>query len=165
MKTILAITAAWSLSASLAHAQPAAQFGPPPVFKFVSSTDKTKGVIVFRERVFKAIPVVKEIVVIENGQQVTRKITEYETLVEERLISINAADSRVITPHGKQLPIDEVWKRVKANTLVFVSTDGNAPDQVYLRALNADTLVIIPPLLKRAPDPQRAPDLPMKKKT
>jgi hypothetical protein len=59
--------------------------------------------------------------------------------------------SRVITTDGKQLPIDEVWKRLKANAVVMVSGDFQTPAAPFLRALRADTLVIIPAPPKDGP--------------
>ena len=149
MKTTLAILTCLLLAPSIAQAQPGGQLGPAPTFKVVASTDKTKGVIVFRERSFKHVPVIKEVVEIVNGQQVTKVVTTYETVAEDRLIEINAANSRVITPDGKQLPIDEVWKRVKANTVVLLSGDNNTPNPAFLRALSAETLIIIPGPMKK----------------
>jgi hypothetical protein len=71
-------------------------------------------------------------------------VTENVFVPEERTTQIDATNSRVITPDGKQLPIDEVWKRLKANTVVLVSADGNTPAAAFLQALNAQTLIIIP---------------------
>src|SRR5262249_59662177 len=96
------------------------------------------------ERLYKHVPVIREVVEIVNGQQVKKTVTTYETVAEERLIEINAANSRIITPDGKQLPIDEVWKRLKANTVVVVSADSSTPAAPYLLALSAETLIIIP---------------------
>jgi hypothetical protein len=153
MRFAIAIVAAVTIATGAAHAQPGQQ-EPPPVFKVVNSTDKNKGVIAFRYTVNRAVPVQKEIVVIENGQQVKRTVVEHVWVAEERLMQIDAAKSRIITPDGKQLPIDEVWNRVKANSVVVVSGNGQPPAQAYLRALNAETIVIIPP---PGPDEARPP--------
>jgi len=144
MKTTLAVLTGLLLAPSAAQAQPGGQLGSAPTFKVVASTDKAKGSIVFRERLYKHVPVIREVVEIVNGQQVKKTVTTYETVAEERLIEINAANSRIITPDGKQLPIDEVWKRLKANTVVVVSADSSTPAAPYLRALSAETLIIIP---------------------
>ena len=154
MRTILALLTGMLLSASLAHAQPGAPTGPPPAFKIVTSVDKDKGMIVFKETVYRHVPVSKEIVMIVNGQQVKKTVTEYVAVAEERLFEINAANSRIITPDGKQLPIDEVWMRVKAKSVVVVSATSDATAQAYLRALSAETLVIIPAAPKNEPIPQ-----------
>ena len=52
--------------------------------------------------------------------------------------------SRIITASGKQLPIDEVWKRVKANSVIVFSGSYEAPAEAYLRTLSAEAVVIIP---------------------
>lgn len=135
------------IAASLVHAQPGG-IGPAPVFKTVESVNKEKGVIQFREVVLSAVPVVKEIVVNENGVQVKKTVTVYETVAEQRMVEINAANSRFITPDGKQLPIDEVWKRIKAKSVVVFSGNSETPSQPYLRALSSDAVVIIPGMQK-----------------
>jgi hypothetical protein len=143
MKLILPILACSLIMASSAVAQPGPN-GPPPSFKIVTSTDSAKGHIVFHEPVYRTVPVQKEIVEIVNGQQVKKTVTEYVTVAETRETKIDATNSRVITPDGKQLPIDEVWKRLKANTVVVVSANSSTPPAPYLRALSAETLIIIP---------------------
>ncbi|MSQ93082.1 MAG: hypothetical protein EXR98_00835 [Gemmataceae bacterium] len=127
---------------TIATAQPAA-LGPPSAFKIVVSTKPEKGELTYIETITKLVPVQKEIAVMQNGQIVKKVVTEYvrEIVQEYRLIDI--AKSRVITPDGKQLPIDEVWKRLKANTAFALAADSNTPAQAYMRALNAETLVII----------------------
>jgi hypothetical protein len=131
MRTTFAILSVLLLSAGLAHAQPAEPVNPPPVFKVVASADKVKGEIVFLEKVYR----------IMNGQ----------TVAEEYKTEITIADCRVITPSGKQVPNDDLWKRLKNGTVVVVSTDGKTPAEPILRALNAEMLVIIPAAPKNVP--------------
>jgi hypothetical protein len=152
MKGSLAILTTFLLLAGHAAAQPGPT-GPPPTFKVVSGTDKTKGLIEFIETTTRLVPeqraVIKEVVMIVNGMQVKQLVKEIVfvnvPVTEQRMVTIDAAKTRVITPDGKQLPIDEVWKRLKKDTVVLVSGDGNAPAQAYLKALNAETLVVIAP--------------------
>src|SRR6266852_1829870 len=122
MRTTFAILSFLLLSAGLAHAQPAAlppaPASSPPVFKVVASADKAKGVVVFLKKVFKIV----------NGQTVA---VEYRT-------EIKIAACRVITPNGRQVPNDDLWKRLKNDTVVIVSTDGQTPAQPFLRALKAE---------------------------
>ena len=124
MKATFAILFVMLFSAGQAHAQPARPAIGPPVFMVIASADKVKGEIVFIERVFK----------IMNGQ----------TVAEEYKTEFNIADCRVITPNGKQVPNDDLWKRLKNGTVVVVSTDGKTPAQPFLRTLNAEALVIMP---------------------
>jgi hypothetical protein len=142
------------LTTSIALAQP----GLPPVFKTVAGADKEKGQILFTETVTRAVPVqreiAKEVIEIVNGMQVKKvvKVTVTEYVMEhvQQTVSHDAAKSRVITPDGKQLPIDEVWKRLKAKSIVLVSADGNTPSAEYLRMLRPEALII---MLPRVTDP------------
>lgn len=159
MKTVIAIVAIICTAGAAT-----AQTGAPPAFKTVSSTNKDKGQIVFLETVVRMVPVQMARVVIKNGVQVTETVTEFRPVFEQTLRAVDARNSRVITPDGKQLPIDEVWKRLKANTVVVVSADGNTPAQAYLRALNAETLVLILPAPALVADPVPVP-IPVPKKS
>ncbi len=172
MRTALASLTALLFLANIATARPTPT-GPPPVFKVVSGTNETKSLIEFVEVTYKYIPVqkevAKEVVVLENGMQIKKIVKEvvsqYVPVMEERRVAIDAAKSRVITQDGKQLPIEEVWKRLKKDTVVLVSSDGKTPAQAYLRALNAETLVVMSPQLVRLvvpPEPPRIvePNLP-----
>lgn len=75
--------------------------------------------------------------------------TEYQTVLEQALQVFDVRTSKIITPDGKQVPIDDVWKRLKAKSVVVVSSDSNTPAQHFLRALNAETLIIIPAQVKK----------------
>lgn len=152
------------LLSSVAGAQP----GPSvaPVFKVVAKTDKNKGVITFRETEMKFVPQQRAVVEIVNGLKVVKNVTDSVPVFVESYSTMNAGESRFITADGKQVPIDEVWKRATANTVVVVSNDGNTPPQAYLRALSADTIIIIPPLARQAPVPApKVVEPPAKKKT
>ena len=146
MRIVLALVASLLLSGSLL-AQPDPS-GPPPTLKLVANVNKEKGTIGFLLTVTKSVPVEVEREVEVNGQKMKVKATVYEFVQTQQVIDINLAQSRIITPDGKKVPIDEVWKRLKKNSVVVVSGDGNAPAQAFLRALNAETLVIIPPAPK-----------------
>jgi hypothetical protein len=162
MKTTLAILTMFLLLASHAAAQPAPS--GVPIFKIVDSTDKAKGQITFLETVTRAVPERKDVAVNIDGMQVIKIVTSYVFVYEQRTTTIDAAKSRFITPDGKQLPIDEVWKRLKKDTVVVVSGDDTAPAQAYLRALSPDTLVIISrrpeAIVAPAAQPKAVPKLP-----
>lgn len=161
MKRTCAILAMWLLAAGTATAQQA----QPPVFKTIAGIDMNKGQIQFVEIITRSVPVqkqvAKEVIVVVNGKQqkkiVTDVVTVYEFVQEQRTISHDAAQTRVITPDGKQLPIDEVWKRLKVGGVVVVSANGDAPAPIYLRTLNADTLVLMLPRTPPVPDPLPPP--------
>lgn len=153
MKSLL--TLATLLSAmEVAHAQPAAPIGPPPTFKVVNKIDKMQSEIFFLETVVKLVEQNFQRVVIVNGKQETVTETRFVPVMEQRISLFNVANSRAITTDGKQLPIEEVWNRLKKDAVVAVSVDGNTPAQMYLRALNPEVIVLIPgppPPVKKLP--------------
>lgn len=139
------------LSVNLATAQPPAITGTAPTLRVVAGVDSKVGLITILETVTRFVPVVKTIVVIENGQQINKNVTETVAVMEQRHIAIEMTKSRVITTNGKQLPIDDVWKRVKVNTIIALSADGNTPAAAFLQALSDQTLIVIPPPPVMAP--------------
>jgi hypothetical protein len=146
MKRLFAILACVLLAASRSSGQPP---GPPPIFHVVSKTIPDKGLIflVRYEPVTEQVAV--KVLVNINGQIVEETRSEKRVVYTTVQYSMDIANARVITPDGKQMPIDEVWKRLKANTVVVLSGDGNTPAQPYLRALSSETLVIIPGPMKK----------------
>lgn len=142
MRFILALIAAVLLIRSSIAQAPV---DPAPVFKLITSTAPKKGEITYLELIPKIMLVDFPRPVIVDGQRFIETVKVEQTYYEKRLIIIDAAKSRIMTPDGTQLPIDEVWKRIKANTIVAISPEGKTPAQPYLRALGADTLIIIPP--------------------
>ncbi|MBI3823353.1 MAG: hypothetical protein HY289_11840 [Planctomycetes bacterium] len=153
MRTVFTIAAALVL-AGIASAQPGRPLpAPPPVFKIVSDADKDKGRIIFQQVIYKYVPVTKEVVEIVNGVAVKKAVTEYvvEAVTERHVIDVG--NSKIITPDGKRVPDDILWTRIKKDAVVVVSADGNTPAPAFLRALNAETVVIIPPVPKIPPPP------------
>jgi hypothetical protein len=126
--------------------------GLPPAFKVVVSTNPDKGELIFLDTVIRYVTEERFVQENVNGVQITKTVKVQVPVIEQRHILTDIGKGRVITPDGKQLPIEEVWKRLKANSVVLVSGDMNTPAPAYLRALNAETLVVIP-----------APPVPMKK--
>jgi hypothetical protein len=149
MRTLLSILACYLLAPSIASAQPPQ--GPIPTFKIVASTDKPKGIIRLAEMQLVREQYREKRVRVIDGMQVVEAVEMTRTRYVQVTMDYDATKSRVITPDGKQLPIDEVWKRLKANTVVAVAADGKAPAEEYLRALNANTLVVIFPQTDLAP--------------
>lgn len=118
----------------------------PPTFKTVANADREKGKIALVDVVAKIVYVQVPRVIIKDGKEFTETVNEGRVVYEPRMVYHDAARSRVITPDGKQLPIDEVWKQLKPKMVVVVSADGKTPAPEYLRTLNAETLVLILPL-------------------
>ncbi len=142
------------MTAAGASAQPAPSPGPAPSFAYVRKTTPDKGhaILVQTTTVKEMVPYVERVFL--NG--VARDVTKYKTVL--RFVEVDTiydlAASRVITPDGKQLAIDEVWKRLQKNTVVAISGNFETPSAAFLRSLNAETLVAIPALPKLEPQPK-----------
>jgi hypothetical protein len=136
-------------------AQPTTTPGPAPIFSVVQATTPEKGhaVLIRRTIVIEQVPVREKFKV--DGRFEERVVYQSHPRSVEYSVVYDIGTSRVITPDGKQLPIEEVWKRMKPNTVVAISGDFNTPAPTYLRALHPQVLVIIPAELKKsAPMPQ-----------
>jgi hypothetical protein len=140
--------------ASLAGGGQPAQPGPAPTFQVVSEVAKEKGQIFFNELKYRKESVQVEREVVVNGMMVKQVVTEQVVVSELIKTAIDLGQARVITPDGKQLALDEVFKRLKKDTIVVVSGNANTPGQPYLRALSPDALIIIPPADKNIPMPK-----------
>jgi SpoU rRNA methylase family enzyme len=132
------------LTATLVAAQPGAGTDIPPAFKMVTNVDQKKGQVFILETLHKAVPVTVERVVVVNGKEERVTETRQQMVAEQRMIVIDMSSSRVITPDEKQLPLDDVWKKMKANSVIVMSANGNTPAAAYLRALHPETMVLIP---------------------
>ena len=136
-------------------AQPDTNPGPGPIITVVESTMPEKGHAVLTRfvQVLEQIPVVEKINVNDKVEERVVHRSIVRTMAVSTIYDISA--SRVITTDGKQLSIDEVWKRLKPKTAVAISTDFKTPNAVYLRALNPEVLVIIPQEPKLDPMPKK----------
>jgi len=151
MKTLPSTLAVFLFSTNIAFAQAPVPKGPPPTFALVQETTPQKGEIVLSRTIAvpRFVPFAEQIEINGKVQVVTKFKTEI--VYETRIVTINASSSRVITPDGKQLPIDEVWKRLKAGKAILECSQ--TPDAAYLRALHVDALVLIPGPAKKQPIP------------
>jgi hypothetical protein len=118
------------------------EFGPAPRFAVVRDTNPARGEIVLDKMMayIEVVPVKQAVNV--NGQAAER--TVFVSVSRMKWATLDARASCVITPDGKQLPIDEVWKRLQPNTVFMISGGLERPAPQYLRALNPRTLVFIP---------------------
>jgi hypothetical protein len=160
MKAWLAILAV-SISATMALAQPGAPTGPAPAFSVVRKADPEKGHLVLVRFIdtVENVPVTEKVNLNGNLVDVTKFVQR--TVRREVDVVYDIGASRVINTDGKQLPIDEVWKRLKSNSVVAISGDFKTPAPAFLRALHPDTLTIILPPLNgpMAPPSKKQPDV------
>ena len=123
--------------------------GPSPTFNVVERADPEKGHLYYIATLRDVVPViVEEKVIDENGRVIIKMRTHQQVVYKQLMYRVEVDKSRVITPDGKQLPIDDVWKRAKAGTVIAISGDFNEPSREFLQALGRDTLVVIPPPVK-----------------
>lgn len=120
-----------------------------PTFKIVAGADPAKGHIMINDLMYQKTQRIEKRQVQKDGKVILVDVTVEMLVPTMYTFVMDVAKGRVITPDGKQLPIDEVWNRLKEKTVVVVSGDSNTPDQSYLRALNPETIVIIPAPLKK----------------
>jgi hypothetical protein len=137
----------------------------PPLLRVVVKSDRDKNQILYKEINFVNEPVRKKgavqdgIAVIEvdvyedrfvpvEGHFIidigTRQVTTLDGKGGYRTV-----ETRFITTDGKQLALADVWKRVKPNTVIAISANGEAPAAEFLRALHPDTVVVIPDAAKK----------------
>ena len=110
----------------------------------LDGTTPDKGLIFFtiHQKRLEQVPVKEKI-------NVDGKVIEVVTLITREVYvpveaHVEITKGRVISPDGKQLPNDQVWKRLKAGSVIVLSMEGITPAEPYLRALNKDTLIVIP---------------------
>jgi hypothetical protein len=140
--SIVLAAAGWIVLNGVAFAQ--APKGPAPVLKIVRSVDAAKGNIEFRDLTYKVELRTETRKVLVNGKEVEENVVVQVMVPVEMQTIVQVANSRIVTPDGKAVPADDVWKRVKAKTVVVFSGNNELPDPAYLRALSADTVIIIP---------------------
>jgi hypothetical protein len=144
-----------ALLPSVTNAQPAPPSpAPPPGLHVINDVVPEKGHAIVNQigtRIEERLVTEK---VMLNGMvvDVTKTVRVPAQFTYQTLYDIAA--SRVITPDGRQLPIDEVWKHLKKDSVVAISADFNMPAAPFLRALNPQTLVIIPAPPKKEPAPK-----------
>jgi hypothetical protein len=130
--------------AGFACGQPA---GPAPTFVVVRDAVPGQGLIVLSTMKLVNELTPRQQIYVVNGRVMTR--THYMSRWYYIQDTLDARDSCVITPDGMQLPIDEVWRRLKPGTVLVVSGDFNRPAPEFLRALSGDTLVFTPAAPKK----------------
>src|SRR5436190_7696331 len=132
--TKLLTTVLLLLSVTVVAAQPGTGTDFPPSFKMVTNVDQKKGQVIVLDTVHKPVAVTVERIVVVNGKEEKITETRHQMVSEQRMIAIDMSNSRVITPDGKQLQLDDVWKKMKAKSVIVMSANGDTPAAVYLRA-------------------------------
>jgi len=94
---------------------------------------------------------VKKVVEVDdNGKKVKKEVFEHVTGMEMVEHKWDLKKAKVTTAGGKKLDLDAVKKRLAKPQVVVLSVDSKPVDEAYLKALDKDTLVIVPE--KHKPD-------------
>lgn len=139
---------------------------PPPFFKMLDSADKAKGEIAWIDEDLGARPVQKQVTEFVDGVPVQKTVTEYVWNKGTRRTVVDLTSSRVITPDGKQVALDDAWKRLNKGSVVLISYDPTTPPaQAYLDTLKEGTLIVMLPAVSKEKigAPRKEPIAPPKK--
>jgi hypothetical protein len=137
----------------------------PPLLRVVVKAEPDKGRILYKEITYVNQPVRKKGVVRDGIALVEVDVFEDRLVPVEghvileigtrHLVTLDGksakrtVEARFITTNGKQLAVADVWKRVKAGTVIAVSGNGETPAPEFLRSLHPDTVVVIPDAVKK----------------
>jgi hypothetical protein len=144
MRNLFAISTLLFIAISAAFGQGGAAPAAVPILAFVRNADPEKGhIVVVRIALYRVqVPITEKVMINAKLVDVTR-VTERDMHRTVDIVYV-VSEGRVITREGKQLPLDEVFKHVKADAPIAISGDFNMPAPAFLRALSAETLVVIP---------------------
>lgn len=119
--------------------------GPPPGLVVVSRVDAGRQQFDVVETVTRNQVVQVEREMIVNGMRVRFVVTETVPVQEQRVVRRSLKGSRASTADGKPLTAAEAVRRLAPGSVVLYSTDGNPVDPAYLRVVQPETVVLVPP--------------------
>lgn len=131
--------------------------GLAPSLRLVGKVDHAKGVFTTVDTVQIPTMVEKQIDILINGQAVKQTVRETIMRPLGQITKWTIKPGRFIGTDGKDVPAEELPKRLRANTVIGVSNDGNAPGRVFLRALHPECLIFLPPPQKALALPKSLP--------
>jgi hypothetical protein len=124
-----------------------APVGPAPTLIFVRTGNN--GGIEYQSTETQHVPVEVETTVNVNGKQEIRKSIVYKPVTVIQMKSLEKSSFDVLDVDGKKVE-EAVWnKTLKGGVIVLFSGSAALPDSAYLKALKADTLVVV--VTKSAP--------------
>ena len=118
--------------------------GSPPQFVYVSRVDQAKGTFFCQQAVDVPCVVAVEREIEKQGKKF--RVVENVTMMKREFkeFAVAAAGARVQTAGGHRVGAEELWRRLKAGTIIVLVVDGNPVDPAYLRVLQPDTLLVVP---------------------
>jgi hypothetical protein len=133
------------------HGQgPPAKVISPLHFVVDTGIDRANKIIGYTQTV--VVPVYREEIVVVDGKEVRQMTTGFENVKRDGKFALKGG--KVLDAKGKELPEDEVWKRVKPGSAVLVSVFGPNIEPAYLRILRDDAVILV------LPQPPPAPPVP-----
>lgn len=111
--------------------------------------------ITIKKAVHRMVPEVRDVAVINNGQQETREVTTYVTVVEEmqHSFAIGKDDVAVHTGDGKLLEGEAAWKRLEPGLVVVIGGKEMLGPR-YARVFRPETILLVIGSRKAAPGGQ-----------
>jgi hypothetical protein len=92
-----------------------------------------------------------------NNVTEERTVTQYVPVQRRVRVHLDKGKARFFDATGKALGPKELAKRLKGETPVLVSTDGNVVDPFYLRLARPETVVVVSPEFAQATVPPGPP--------
>lgn len=117
--------------------------GPQPQVTIARMSDDGK--LVIRHIVQVPVAQAVERTIVQDG--VTRKVTEVRTIFQTvvQLRTVPGKDVQGYDTNGKKVDADTVRRRLKKDTPVLISADGQPVDPFYLKLTRPGTLVLVNP--------------------
>jgi len=122
--------------------------GPAP--RIVAVKANSTGAVWIIATIFEKRKIQQQVVVNENGKQVVKQ-QETEILTSSYIQkSLGDFGGKFTTADGAILTTEQVTKRVKDGATVLITSDGKPIDPSWLRAVGADTVVMVTNELSQA---------------
>jgi hypothetical protein len=118
MRSILVASVAVLATAAVVSAQ-----GTAVTVAVLDKADREREQITIRSQVTEMVPVTKEIVVVINGKNETRTITEYASIMREMEVNITLTAHDAFTADGKRLDKQALWQRLQPKTVVVLGSE------------------------------------------
>ena len=116
-----------------------------PRFGVVTVIDKERGVFVIAEKITIAVKEHRTVVILGDER---REQPVVKLLIATTQTRYPLEENSLYDIDGKRLKKEESLKRLKVGLAVVLSSDGKMVDPRYRRAMHADTLILIPPVVE-----------------
>jgi hypothetical protein len=129
---------------------------PPPTIVTVKEVRADRSELVCEQILTEQVPVTRTKVVEDKGIKKEVAETVLVTRAVPKQMKFALKEGAFQTVGGKKLTDEEVAKRLKAGTLLFVSFGGK-PDPAYLKILRDDAIILVTPAWGAPVEPKPVP--------